>query len=114
MSQPEAAAPSSNVVNSNTSAQTSTGNANMTTPTATTATTSTTEEILYSAFRQKTIDMKHWVPLPDSMPSVRFSLIVVHIVNNRFTIHVRYSYPTRSHTRFFSYELFYSFFQRTH
>jgi hypothetical protein len=31
----------------------------------------TTSSILYTAFRQKTIDMKHWVPLPESMPSVR-------------------------------------------
>jgi hypothetical protein len=33
-------------------------------------TTSATTSILYTAFRQKTIDMKQWVPPPDSMPSV--------------------------------------------
>lgn len=26
--------------------------------------------VLQDAFRQKTLEMKHWVPLPDSMPSV--------------------------------------------
>ena len=40
--------------------------------TTTTNTPNTTaDDILYSAFRQKTIDMKHWVPLPESTPSVR-------------------------------------------
>ena len=54
MTQPEASAP----------LLTTSGNPNAPSP-------NSTEEIFYSAFRQKTIDMKHWVPLPDSMPSVR-------------------------------------------
>ena len=41
----------------------------------------TTDELLYAAFRQKTIDMKHWVPLPDSMPSVRPFLVTIFILN---------------------------------
>jgi hypothetical protein len=32
--------------------------------------------LLQDAFRQKTVEMKHWVPLPDSMPSVCLLLYV--------------------------------------
>ena len=68
MTQPEASAPMLNPSGngpSTTTGGTTTTNGNPNAPST------TTEEILYSAFRQKTIDMKHWVPLPDSMPSVR-------------------------------------------
>ena len=70
MTQPEAASVPS--LNSGNGQQSSTStNAVPITTTNTPNTTSTADEILYSAFRQKTIDMKHWVPLPESTPSVR-------------------------------------------
>ena len=31
---------------------------------------SSSSAVLQDAFRMKTVEMKHWTPLPDSMPSV--------------------------------------------
>jgi hypothetical protein len=71
MTQPEASAQNNQ---NTTTSTTGTTNGN---PNAPNTSTTTTEEILYSAFRQKTIDMKHWVPLPDSMPSVRCGMCLL-------------------------------------